>query len=150
MFTTLPEIAAALSIENKDIGSAFGMLSKEGVLKMNAEKRAEYTGSALPSRIAITAELLKKAAGTENGLLDNADLSAEEQSAMVGLAKKRGATDSPFKIIERETVTYKLTADACRRNSNVISSERTVFPFASGKHFWSYFADFVSCNTGFF
>ena len=109
---TLPEIAAALSIENKDIGSAFGMLSKEGVLKMNAEKRAEYTGSALPSRIAITAELLKKAAGTENGLLDNAGLSAEEQSAMAGLAKKRGAADSPFKIIERETVTYKLTADA--------------------------------------
>ena len=29
---TLPEIATALAIENKDVGSAFGTLSKEGVL----------------------------------------------------------------------------------------------------------------------
>ena len=57
----LPEIAAALSIENKDIGSAFGQLSKEGILKMNAEKKAEYTGAALPARISVTSELLKKA-----------------------------------------------------------------------------------------
>ena len=33
---SLPEIAAGLGIENKDIGSAFGQLSKEGILKMNA------------------------------------------------------------------------------------------------------------------
>ncbi|MDE5775302.1 MAG: phenylalanine--tRNA ligase subunit alpha, partial [Treponemataceae bacterium] len=39
---TLPEIAAALGIENKDVGSAFGALSKDGVLKLNGEKKAEY------------------------------------------------------------------------------------------------------------
>lgn len=111
---TLPEIAAALKIENKDIGSAFGLLSKEGVLKMNAEKKAEYTGAALPARISVTAELLKKAEKTEDGLLDKANLSEEEQDVIATLAKKRGATDSPFKIIERETVTYKLVADAAQ------------------------------------
>ncbi len=109
---TLPEIADALKIENKDIGSAFGQLSKEGVLKMNAEKKAEYTGAALPARISVTAELLKKAEKTEDGLLDKANLSKEEQDVIATLAKKRGATDSPFKIIERETVTYKLVAEA--------------------------------------
>ena len=34
----LPKIAAALNIESKDIGSAFGQLAKDGVLKMNDEK----------------------------------------------------------------------------------------------------------------
>lgn len=35
----LPEIAVALGIENKDVGSAFGSLSKDNVLAMNAEKK---------------------------------------------------------------------------------------------------------------
>ena len=39
----LPEIAVALGIENKDVGSAFGSLSKDNVLAMNAEKKAEYS-----------------------------------------------------------------------------------------------------------
>ena len=105
---SLPEVASALNIENKDIGSAFGQLSKEGILKMNAEKKAEYTGAELPKRISVTSALLKKACEAESGLLDKAKLSAEEQEVISGLAKKRGAADSPFKMIERETVTYKL------------------------------------------
>ena len=71
---TLPEIAAALKIENKDIGSAFGQLAKDGVLKMNAEKKAEYTGAALPARIAVASELLKMAEKSQNGQIDKKDL----------------------------------------------------------------------------
>ncbi|HBD67917.1 MAG TPA: phenylalanine--tRNA ligase subunit alpha [Treponema sp.] len=106
----LPQIATALGIENKDVGSAFGNLSKEGVLKMNAEKKAEYTGAAIPSRIAVTNALIKKAAETENGQLDAATLSKEELDVMSGLTKKRGVSETPFKTIERETVVYKLTS----------------------------------------
>ena len=106
----LPEIASAIGVEQKDIGSAFGPLAKDGVLKMNAEKKAEYTGAALPGRIAVTSSLLKKA--SDAGTLNKAELTAEEQEVMNGLAKKRGAADSAFKIIERETVVYQLTADA--------------------------------------
>ena len=40
----LPQIASALSLENKDVGSAFGTLSKEGVLSMDAEKKAVFSG----------------------------------------------------------------------------------------------------------
>jgi phenylalanyl-tRNA synthetase alpha chain len=36
----LPEICAGLGLEQKDVGSAFGLLSKEGALSMDAEKRA--------------------------------------------------------------------------------------------------------------
>ncbi|MDE6773271.1 MAG: phenylalanine--tRNA ligase subunit alpha, partial [Treponemataceae bacterium] len=106
---TLPQIAAGLALENKDVGSAFGQLAKDGVLAMNAEKKAEYSGGAIPARITIAESLFKKAAAAENGQLDNASLTADEQRAIAGFAKKRGAADSPFKIIERETVVYTLT-----------------------------------------
>ena len=109
---TLPEIAAGLGVEQKDIGSAFGPLSKEGVFKMNAEKKVEYTGVPLPVRISITSALLEKASKAENCILDNASLSKEEQTVIATLAKKRGASDSPFKIIERETVVFKLLPNA--------------------------------------
>ena len=114
---TLPEIAAALKIENKDIGSAFGQLAKDGVLKMNSEKKAEYTGSPLPARIAVASELLKAAEKSANGQIDKKDLSKEQQDVISTLAKKRGAVDSPFKIIERETVTYKLVPQAAEVKS---------------------------------
>lgn len=105
----LPEIAQALGVDNSVVGSAYGPLVKEGVLKMNEEKKVSYTGAALPSRLAVTSELLKKAVAAENGLLDKANLSKEEQDVIATLAKKRGATDSPFKMIERETVTHQLS-----------------------------------------
>lgn len=110
---TLPEIAAGTGLEQKDVGSAFGQLSKAGVLKMNAEKKAEYTGAPIPSSVKIAHELLEKAAKSENGQIDNASLSKEEQSVIGNYAKKRGSADSPFKIVERETVLYKL-ADAAK------------------------------------
>ncbi|MCQ2594373.1 MAG: phenylalanine--tRNA ligase subunit alpha [Treponemataceae bacterium] len=108
----LPQIAKELGIENKDVGSAFGTLSKEGVLAMDAEKKAAYTGKELSARVSTTAALLKKAAGAENGLLDKDALSADEMAVMNTLAKKRGAADAAFRIMERETVVYNLTAAA--------------------------------------
>jgi len=36
---SLPEIAGNLKLENKDVGSAFGALTKLGVLALDAEKR---------------------------------------------------------------------------------------------------------------
>ena len=71
----LPKIAAALHIENKDIGSAFGQLSKDGVLAMNDEKQVVVTDKPLPKRISIVKELLKRAAASENGQLDRDSLS---------------------------------------------------------------------------
>ena len=108
---TMPEIAKGIGLEQKDVGSAFGPLVKEGVLKMNAEKKVEYTGANLPARITVTADLIKKGCGAESGLLNKDEMSASEIEAMNGLAKKRGAADSPFKMIERETVYYQFTQD---------------------------------------
>ena len=107
---TLPEIAEALGIENKEVGSAFGMLSKDGVFAMNAEKKAEYTGKPLPARLTITNELITKAIAAD-GQLDAANLTKEQIEVMGGLTKKRGVSETPFHTIERETVAYKLAND---------------------------------------
>ena len=108
---TLPEIAKGIGVEQKDIGSAFGMLSKEGIFKMNEEKKAEYTGKELPLKITIVSTLFQKALTDPSGTLSQDDLSKDELEAISGLAKKRGATDAPFKTYSRETVVYNLCGE---------------------------------------
>ncbi len=103
---TLPEIAAALGIESKDVGSAFGALSKDGAVAMDGEKRAAATGKK-PARVAATRELLIKAA--DKGSLDQAELPQETQELASSLAKKRAAGSSLFRLIEREDVIYTVT-----------------------------------------
>ena len=105
---TLPEIAAGVGLEQKDVGSAFGALSKDGVLKMNEEKKVVHSGGGVPARLAVAKSLFERAAAQENGQLDGESLSAEERKIIASCAKKRSAADSPFKIVERETVLYKL------------------------------------------
>jgi len=109
---SLPEIAALLKIENKDVGSAFGLLSKENIVAMDADKKAIFTGKPLSERMAVTAALLKKATSCDNNLIDHSSLTKAELDCIGSLAKKRGAADSAFRIVERETVVYKLTANA--------------------------------------
>jgi phenylalanyl-tRNA synthetase alpha chain len=131
---TLQEIGATLKLEQKDLGSAFGLLSKQGILGMDKEKRVSI---ALPpeeldtngrpkqvngphqagiERMALVRGLLDKGCDTE--LVDNEALSEAERALMQGnsggaaLAKKRGAADAAFRLIERETVVFTLSAEA--------------------------------------
>jgi len=74
----LPEIVQALGLEQKDVGSAFGGLSKDGVLVMDAEKRAapaEGARERLAPRQQAIQSLLKKA---EQAPLDEQGLAAAE------------------------------------------------------------------------
>ena len=108
----LPEIASSLGLEQKDIGSAFGQLSKEGILAMNPETKAEYTGKDLPARNTLTTQILKKAVLSADGILNKESLSAEELDVISSLSKKRGAADSPFREFTRETVVYQLCGES--------------------------------------
>lgn len=109
---TLPEIAAALGLEQKDVGSSFGTLSKEGAVKMDEAKKAEFVEMPKDKRLAITIALIRLAAETPSGSLNQKTLTPDEVSVMGTLAKKRGAADSAFRVVERETVVYTLTPDA--------------------------------------
>ena len=57
---SLPEIAVALTLENKDVGSAFGSLSREGAVRMDPEKKAEFLAEPTSERLALIHSLLQK------------------------------------------------------------------------------------------
>ncbi len=109
---TLPEIAADLGLEQKDVGSAFGTLSKEGAVRMNEDKKASFVEMPKDKRHAIVVALIRLAADSPSGSLDQKNLTADEVAVMGTLAKKRGAADSPFRIVEREAVVYTLSPAA--------------------------------------
>ncbi len=110
---TMQEIASALGLENKDVGSAFGNLKKEGVLSMGEGGKASYTGAPLPERLTIADSLIKRAV-EKNSPLEATELSDREKEVMAGLTKKRGISETPFKTIERETVVSKLVGEFAR------------------------------------
>ena len=107
---TLPEIAAALGVEAKDVGSAFGALAKDGAVLMDAGKRAALAGTAaagaLPARLAATRALLERAA--KDGTLDVDALAASDRAIVESLAKRRGA-GGVFRLSERDVVSYGIT-----------------------------------------
>lgn len=105
---TLPELAAALGLEKKDVGSAFGALSKAKVTGMNDEHKAIAIGDKLPESEDLVAQLLTK--GLE-GCFEETTLNNDENKAIKKMAKKRGASNAPFKIIEKEDVVFGLTKE---------------------------------------
>lgn len=121
----LPEIAEKLGLEKSDIGSAYGSLSKAGTCAMNAENKAYVKNDVLPADVAETAELLKKGL---TGPVDEATMSDREKALMGRISKKRGAAGSPYKMTEREEVTYQITeagveAKQALLNANITGEE---------------------------
>jgi phenylalanyl-tRNA synthetase alpha chain len=118
-FQQLPEIAEALRMENKDIGSAFGSLSKLGVLSMDGNKNVTLSiplehfdnpeKNPIFSRLRIIKGLLQKVVQSKDAIIPEAILNDEEKSVIAGIAKKRGAQDAPFRQIDRETVVFGFT-----------------------------------------
>ncbi len=108
----LPVIAQKLGLEQKTIGSAFGALAKEGALVMDAEKCARIVpGAHLPASVSILKRLIELTISNA-GLLAEDELESSELSVMKSVARKRGAGDAPFRIVEREKVTYTLAPEA--------------------------------------
>ena len=104
---TLPAIAQALGLENKDAGSAFGGLSKEGVAAMDEEKRVTLVDEADAGSAQAVRALIERA--QNEGPLEQEALDENEQKVIAGISKKRGAAGSVFKVSERDIVQYRLT-----------------------------------------
>jgi len=104
----LPDIAKELKIENKDIGSAFGSLSKAGILAMDGDKNVIMSREPLADHFAVLRGLLEKGAvsAVNNSAIPETALNPAEKNVMSGIAKKRGAADAPFRQIDRETVFF--------------------------------------------
>jgi len=109
---SMQAICADLGLPQKDAGSAFGRLSREGVLSMTADKLVAAVPGARSVRADSVAVLLQRAAAVEGGVLEDSSLSDAEREAMGDMAKKRGAADAAFRTADRETVTWTLTPEA--------------------------------------
>jgi len=115
----LPDIAEMLQMENKDIGSAFGTLSKLGVLTMDGEKRVivsfplenleDPAKNPMLAHFSLLHGLFTKILSSDGGLLSESSLDPKEKEFISGFAKKRGATNAAFRQIERETVVFCFT-----------------------------------------
>lgn len=114
---TLPAIAQALHLENKEVGSSFGQLSKEGAVSMGADKKAVFVKEPESGRFALIHALVQKAFAAEQHQISESSLSDDEKACISTIAKKRGAADAPFRIIEREEVTYAFTSLAAHVQS---------------------------------
>lgn len=132
---SLPEIAAALGLENRDVGSAFGQLSKQAVLAMNAEKKAELRDESRAAESSKIRALLDRAAqsgqSAQSAQLDRDGLSADDRELLDRIGKKRGAATAMFRIVEREEVLYAFTeegrkAGAALRAEGITGEEVTV------------------------
>jgi phenylalanyl-tRNA synthetase alpha chain len=119
---SLPAVSDALGLEKSDVGSAFGQLSKSGVTGMNEEHKAEVRKAELPEEVLCVASLLQKGLA---GVLDEKDLSKQEAKVMGKIAKKRGAANSPFKIMEREEIVYVLTEEGDQARNAVFEANVT-------------------------
>ena len=116
---SLAECAQVLGMESKDIGSAFGSLSKRGVLAMDGDKKLTITlpledfdnpeKNPIVAHFNLVQGLLKKVVTAEGGLIAESSLNDDEKKLIATIAKKRGASDAAFRLIERETVVYGFT-----------------------------------------
>lgn len=114
---SLPEITERLGLPSSDIGSAFGQLSKAGVLAMTPEKLAEIRTKIVPKGMLTARELVSR--GTQ-GPIDEASLTDEERSIMQTISKKRGAAAAPFRVTEREELHYRLTQEGAAARTALI------------------------------
>lgn len=105
----LPEIAQKLGLQNKDVGSSFGELSKAGCAAMNDEKKAAYIKDPDDKNFLLKKALLKRAAEAAEWRLPEDSLTEDEKACIADIAKKRGAADAAFKIIERDEIVYAFT-----------------------------------------
>ena len=105
----LPEIAQKLGLQNKDVGSSFGELSKAGCAAMNEEKKAAYLKAPDDKSFLLRKALLQRAAEAADCRLPEDSLTEDEKTCIADIAKKRGAADAAFKIIERDEIIYAFT-----------------------------------------
>ena len=109
---TLPKLANQCQLENRDAGSAFGQLAKDGVVKLDAAKRVCLLSDKPPVRLTQIRKLLELFQNTEQ--LSEAEIPPELRSLAAELGKKRGAANSVFKITEKELVEYSFTAQGLK------------------------------------
>lgn len=103
---TMPEMMEKLNIDNATAGKIFGQFSKEKILGLNSEKQIILLEDKI-SYWDILTSLLEKSL-SQDGILsiENNTFSPDELKVLEGESKKRGSSNSLFKFVEKQVVTY--------------------------------------------
>ncbi len=117
---TLPDLAKVLSLENKDIGSAFGQLSKQGILGMNEEKKVIEKDLSKNTRVKSIREIFNLFKTDE--IIEQTKLTKEQSSIAGSLSKKRGASKGAIKTTEKEIIVYNISDEGIKIKKTIASS----------------------------
>lgn len=100
---TLHDMSKLLRIDSRETGTSYGILSKAGMLSMNASKQVELiAGAKIPQELVLLENMLK------DDRIFESNLNAGQKQIMNQYAKKRGTGTVPFRRLEKETVLYSL------------------------------------------
>lgn len=107
---SMPEMMEKLGIDNASAGKIFGQFSKEKILGLNSDKQIVLLEDK-NSYWNILSSLLEKTINKE-GILSFKEnsFSSDELKVLEGESKKRGSSNSLFKFIEKQVVTYHFDA----------------------------------------
>jgi len=104
---TISGITEKLGLENRDTGSAYGKLSKDGILSMTDSKEVFIRDKNYREKLKEMRNLLDNFAEDEKK--EEASLNPEEIDILKSLSRKRASAKGVFKISEREDVIYRIT-----------------------------------------
>jgi phenylalanyl-tRNA synthetase alpha chain len=110
----MTEIARKLSLENREVGSAYGNLFQSGALCMDEEKRVSIKRGALGEKpeeiesVKIVRSLLNLL--SKEGVIEESSLTEKQRALTASLSKKRGTSKGVFRLQEREEVSYGFTS----------------------------------------
>ena len=100
------DLSLELGVDVRDVGKAFGNLSKEGIIYLGLNKEIIPKDLKKYSNYKIIKELLENARDCD--LLEE-NLSQDEVSVISDYSKKKGASDVLFKIVERLDLRFALS-----------------------------------------
>jgi phenylalanyl-tRNA synthetase alpha chain len=107
---TLPDIASRLAVEAREIGSAFGALSKAGLAAMNEAKKAMLVARAEMRESGLATIRALFALFNDREEVGEQELSPAQAELIASYTRKRGAERGAFRALEREEVGFTLTA----------------------------------------
>ncbi len=108
----MAELATDLNLEQRDVGSAYGALSKAGAVTLDEDKKVSLAAPDQADSVGAIRALLDRARETE--VLEAGALDADELAVIAKISKKRGAGSAPFRQAESEEVSYRLTSEGSR------------------------------------
>ena len=117
-FLSIKEISEELKMEQREVGSAFGTLVREGSVIMSEDHRVSSTDKE-SLYVKILSGLLRNLAVDDPG---NYELLNEEEKTLVdNLSRKRGIGKGAFRIIIQDEVDYSLTLEGKKIKESVES-----------------------------